>query len=444
MKQDQLAPVLTVDRLAALLDELQSSFEEERIEDFLNNLCLLQQFLLNCPEIPVDHFNERHIPLFLVECMQAALLVPFYENFVRILGVLVRCPLIDFSELADPAFYDFMLLNVYQSIRATQKVNLITFLIDFLMHDQNCGRAFFEGNFLNAFLEIYDTETDECCRHQIADLFITIVHNITQEQFRVLEPLTGFLLTKIASFPGEPLSILGLFRAFLHRGGSLAAVALSGFSVGDFFQSCLRADIPLGHQIEMVNTATDLARFLQFLPLFRWEYFLPGLEYDSEEMIVAVCRLSKSVIKASPLLAALSVETPLIPTCLAIAESGSYVIKAAAFRVMKQIVQAVPQLFWQVAAQTNYLAQVSDFLESADDPRLLRIVLESCLYLLCSLGNLDTEWHDYVVSFIMDAEIIARIEALGTDLPEVCRMRRDECLIMFRVAGMNGELAVGE
>jgi hypothetical protein len=298
------------------------------------------------------------------------------------------------------------------------------------------------GNFLNAFIEIYHTESDENCRHQITCFFTALVQLIALDCSLVLEPLGGFLLTKIASFPEEPISILGLFRAFLDRGGSMAVMALSGFNSQDFFQRCLSPDLPLPYQIEMIITAQSVVRFVQFLPVFRWEYVLPGLEYDSEDMIVAVCRLAKAIIKISPYFAALAIETPLIPTCLAIAESGSYQLKGVAFRVMKQIVQAVPVLFWQVIGQTNYLEQISDLLESWDDPTLLKIVLESCLYLLFSLGTLETEWHNYVVSFLMEAEIIPRIQALGEDLTPVCQSRRREFLILFGIAEQTGELLV--
>jgi hypothetical protein len=444
MKQVHLTPVPTRNSFSAILDDLQFTFQREPASDFLNSLCRLRDFLCNSAQITVDLFNARGIPGFLAMAMQDPDLAPFHETFLRIFTLLVPWRDLDFSDLADPAFYEFLLVHVYPSMRPTHKAAVLHFLIDFVVHDPLTLDAFIQGDVLTHLFEIYDSEPDLQCRDRIVGLFINLIRDVVPHYTGHIKPLAGFLFTKLGSFATEPLSLLGLLVAFIDQGGGVAEAALSGLNGTDFFQACLREDLPLPHQIAMVHTALTLVRCVELLQLFQWEYILPALEYDDEDMVVAGCQLSKAVIKFSPFHAAASLETPLIPTCLAIAELGSYRLKGAAFRIMKQIVQSVPQLFWQVIGETNYLEQISDFLESWDEPRLLKIVMDSCLYLLLSLSAVDRESHNSVLSFLMEAEIIPRIEALGDGLPPRCADRRKECLVMFQVSGQMGELDMSE
>jgi hypothetical protein len=412
-------PPVEISDVVAAWEDLRTAAEIGTRNETISAIAGLSRLLLGIGSVPGEFINEVGLVEFLLDFLRQPDYALFCDNVLRLLNFVVCAPDVDLAPLADPDFFPLLLHDIRPKLRTPS--NVLELCANIVEASPPLSILFIRAGLVPELLDAYDGE-GILAQRRICELFGTFVRVIPGDPslYRSLGLLAIVLFVQVHLDTRPDSAMLALLRQMVRANMVSYGLAISGMAWDAVYAQLKATDEP-ELRISIHRTLRRVfkpGRFVrESIEDFEWGFVLGSMRAADEAEVTSVCKVARSIIRYIPGLVKTGIDAGLVDELLRIAEEGSFPLKDVAFRDLAFLIEldrALPGMAVPILLKTDYLEQLTNFLDSSSGP-LLAVVLKSILFLsFCRTATV----REQLLEFFLEDHIIERVEDLGDDLPE--------------------------
>jgi hypothetical protein len=410
-------PPAEIADVVAAWEDLRSAAESGTQHEVISCLAALNRLLQSVVLLPGEFVNDAGLVDFLLDFLREPDYSLFCDNALRALNFFVCTPDVDLGPLADSDFFLFLVHEIGPKLRTPSNVlELCTNIVD---ASPPLSLLFVRTGLVRELLDSYDS-ADCLTQRRICELMQALVRVVHGDAslYQSLGLLSIFVFVHDRISACADPAVLALLRQMVRANDVSSGLAIKGTPWGPVYAQLKATDdselrIAIHKTLRSVFKPGAFVR--ESIAAFEWGFVIESMRAANEAEVASACKVARSIIRYVPGIIKAGIDAGLIDELLRIAEEGSFPLKDVAFRDLAFLIEldrALPDIAVPILLKTDYLEQLTTFLDSSSGP-LLAVVLKSILFLsFCSTPAV----REQLLAFFLEENIMERIEELGEDL----------------------------